>query len=61
MDLVRPVLLRTGPKSGDKVLEIPGLNIIVLRVPSVDVTLDGVAVVAYHETRSQLTYPYIYS
>lgn len=32
--------------------KVPGLDVIVALVPSVDVALDGVALVADHETRS---------
>lgn len=53
-DLVRLVLIRASTKGRNEVLELPLLDVVVLCVPSVDIALDGVALVANHKSSSKL-------
>lgn len=48
-DLVGLVASGFGSEGGDQVLLIPGLDVVVFVVPAVDVSFDGVAVVADYE------------
>lgn len=52
-DLVRLILIRTGTKDGNKVLKFPRLDIVIYCVPPVNVSLDGVTLVANHEANSK--------
>lgn len=50
LDPVSLVVL-LGAEDLGNVGEVPGLDVVVLRIPSVDVSFDGVSLVADHEPR----------
>ena len=52
MNLMGSVLVGLSTEGGNEVIELPRLNVVVCCIPAVNISLNGVTLVAYHETSS---------